>query len=129
MGRVELAEHGGCGSRVRWCHDGTERHCGGPGKRGHRPPGDDCHGSHGEAHRDEGQRRNGTPVPLQIARRGVVGGVQKDWSHEESQRELGIERHAGDIGEECQARASQREQCRVGNSQPAGPGSKHRAHQ
>jgi hypothetical protein len=129
MWRVELPEHGGCRSRVRWCHDSAERHCCGPGECGHRPAGNHGNCCHGETHSYQSKGRDCPPMTLQIARRSVVGGIQKDRSHEESQRELGIERDAGHIGEERQARATQREQCGVGNFQPAGPSRKHRAHQ
>ena len=75
------------------------------------------HRDDGEADGDEHQRHHRNPHALQIAQRGVEGGVQQRWRHEQRQRQCRIDLNLGRVRYEGQRRATQRQQRRVGQFQ------------
>ena len=109
--------------------DGSEGNGGGPGKGGHHPARDDRHGGHREPDGDQRQAGDAAPVLPKVSRRGVEGGVEEHWRHEQRQGELRIERHARCVGEQREGCPRQRQERGIRDIDPAGPGRQHGAHE
>ncbi len=82
---------------------------------------DEGHRTNGERDHDEGEAHQRHEVGLQIAGRRVVGRIQQDRGHEQSQCQLRVQHYRRHARQQCNGGAGEREQCRVRRPDPVGP--------
>ena len=115
------------GGGVRRGDDCAEYHRDGPGHVRPQPPrgaGDGSDGQYNRHHRAAGDRQ---PVVPQVARRGVVGGVQQARRHEQGQHQIGRECQRRRSGKHREHRPGDGEEGGVGRPKPTGDRGKQRA--
>jgi len=122
MGRSQRPEHGRCGRRVGWRHDGAQRDRRGPRQRRYERAGDDGDGGGRESDREDDEAGQRGPVFPEISRRRVVGRIEQDGRDEERQRKLGGDGERRRPGKKGEQRAAEREEDRIRCADAARPG-------